>query len=77
MSDEPEVSRDTSAFGDFRIRLGIFCAIMLFCMGVIIYSILFPGDKLDKHVDEAWNILLIGTVAMLGFAVWSDKVRKP
>lgn len=68
-----EGSRDTSPFGDWRIRLGITLGVIVFCMGVIGWDLVSDAKE---NPDDAWEVLKWVTIAMLGISALGDKWRK-
>jgi hypothetical protein len=75
VGDEP-VSREPSPFGDWRVRLGICLGVLVFCFGVIVWSLVDPSGPHQTNAAQAWNIVWITVVAVLGASALSDKWKK-
>lgn len=67
-----EVSRDTTPFGDWRIRLGIVLGVLTFCMSVVVWSLVAPSPEALDAASHAWVVIGGVTVAALGIAAATD-----
>jgi hypothetical protein len=58
------------------VRLGICLGVLVFCFGVIAWSLVDPSAAHQTNAAQAWNIVWITVVAVLGASALSDKWKK-